>query len=353
MSLVIDADAHFIEPDQLWNDYLEPKYRDVRPRAVQDSQGRRRRLIGGKLLPPIPMPPPKQRARAEGAHDPDARLRDMDKAGIDVMVMYPTTGLYFFGVEDVGLAIALCRAYNDWARDFCARDPKRLLAPAVLPQQDVAAALAEARRAIEEGKLNGVFMRPNPIGGRNLDNPAWEPLWALLEANRVPVVLHEGTTQDVPQVGYDRFENFLYRHMVSHPFEQQMGLLCLIAGGVLERHPGLNVAIVECGVGWVPYWLDRMDDHAIHWGHASAPLALKPSEYFKRQCFVAAEGDERLLRFTVDAIGDDNICFSSDYPHPDHEFDGIVQNIRAMPGLSDQSKVKILGENAARLFSLC
>jgi predicted TIM-barrel fold metal-dependent hydrolase len=67
---------------------------------------------------------------------------------------------------------------------------------------------------------------------------------------------------------------------------------------------------------------------------------------------VAAEGDERLLPFTVGAIGDDNLCFSTDYPHPDHPFYGVVDGLKQMAGLSDESKRKILGANAARLFGL-
>ena len=97
------------------------------------------------------------------------------------------------------------------------------------------------------------------------------------------------------QAGGDRYENFMFRHMLSHPFEQQMGVLSLICGGVLERHPGLRVLIVEAGVGWVPYWLDRMDHHVEKWGFASASLPLTPTEYFQRQCFVSADSDESLL----------------------------------------------------------
>ncbi|HEY3696699.1 amidohydrolase family protein [Phenylobacterium sp.] len=349
---VVDADAHFIEPAETWSaKYLDQRYASAVPRRVVDSRGRTRRMVGDKLLPYIPLPPGKKPERLPGAADPAARLADMDRAGVDVMVIYPTAGLYFFSLEDKDACVAMCRAYNDWAADFCAHDPRRLVAPAVIPQMDVQAAIAEARRGAGIG-LKGAFMRPNPIGGRTLEHPAYEPLWAVLAENNVPVVLHEGTTQDLPQVGLDRYDNFLFRHMVSHPFEQQMGLLSLIMGGVLERHPNLRAMIVECGVGWAPYWLDRMDDHAHHWGHASAPLALKPSEYFKRQVFVGAEGDERLLPFTVEAIGDDNLCFSTDYPHPDHDFDGVVDGLKAMKGLSEESKRKILGANAARLFGL-
>lgn len=349
---VIDADAHFFEPLEMWTDYLDPQFHWARPRKVVDSMGRQRRVMANMMMPYTPLAPGSAPDKLPGSYDPAARLADMDRAGVDTMVIYPTAGLRFFSLDDPAACIALCRAYNDWASDYCGYDRQRLVAPAILPQIDVNASIAEAKRCLDKLQMRGVFMRPNPVGGRLLNHPALEPLWDVLEDYNTPLVLHEGTTQDLGQVGLERYDNFMFRHMVSHPFEQQMGLLELICGGVLERHPRLRVMIVECGVAWAPYWLDRMDDHIHHWGHTSLKLDLLPSEYFKRQVFVAAEGAERLLPFTVDAIGDDNICFSTDYPHPDHPFDGVVAGIKGMKGLSDESKRKILSRNAARLFDI-
>jgi len=350
---VIDADAHFFETAEVWNKHLDPKFHAAMPKLVKDSQGRIRRVIGNEMLPYIPRDPNvKHMDQIAGAFEPKARVADMRRAGVDVMINYPTAGLLFGGVKDLPTLVALCRAYNDWAGAFVSYDPKKLVAPAVVPQLSVDETLAETRRALDTLGLRGIMMRPNPIGGRTLEHPALEPLWDLLEEYKAPLILHEGTTQNLPQVGLDRYENFLFRHMVSHPFEQQMGLLSMICGGVLERHPGLKVLIVECGCAWAPYWLDRMDDHMEHWGFASAPLPLTPTEYFKRQVFIAAEGNERLLPFTVDAIGDDNLCFSTDYPHPDHPFEGVVAGLMEMKGLSETSRRKILSENAARLFNI-
>lgn len=350
---VIDTDGHFDEPQEIWTKYLDPRYHEMAPRFVQDSQGRPRPYVGGQMKPLIPFPPGSSPgSMGAGGSDPKARLSDMDKEGIDVMIMYPTTGLFFFGIEDVDVTVALCRAFNDWAYDFCQAEPKRLIAPVLVPQMDIREALAEVKRGVNELGQRGVMMRPNPIAGRTLDHPAYESLWSLLEELDVPLVLHEGTTQDVPQVGSDRYDNFMFRHMISHAFEQQMGLLSLICGGVLERHPGLRVLIVEAGVGWVPYWLDRMDHHRKEWGFASLPLPLTPTEYFQRQCYVAADSDESLLPFVINAIGDDNLCFSTDYPHPDHAFEGIVAELTTRADLSESSKKKILCDNAARLFRI-
>src|SRR5262249_44338524 len=152
--------------------------------------------------------------------------------GISTMVMYPSMGLHFAGLNRVDLFAALCRAYNRWASDYCKSDSKRLVAPAMVPQLDVYETVKEARRGVVDLGLNGVFMRPNPIRGRTIDHPAWEPLWLLLEELDVPLVLHEGscarsapgTTSNVAQVGQNRYENAMFRHAISHPCEHMMAM---------------------------------------------------------------------------------------------------------------------------------
>jgi predicted TIM-barrel fold metal-dependent hydrolase len=353
-AFVIDADGHFNEPQELFASYLAPEFRWAAPKMVVDNQGRNRSMIGGEMMPFIPQP---KRIIAdgglrEGRTDMAARIRDMDDEGIDVMVIYPTKGVFFYGIKDVAANAALCDAYNRWASDQFSIDPERIIGPCVVPQIDPALAARMAAEALGKPGIKGVMLRPNPIGGRNLDHPAFEPLWNLMEETGSPLILHEGTTMDVPQFGEGRYDNFLYRHAVSHVFEQEAAIMTLIMGGVLERHPKLKVVVAECGVGWAPHWIDRLDDHHEHWGVASIALKEKPSFYFQRQCFIAAEGAEALIPFVVGAMGDDNICFSTDYPHPDHPFKGVVDSIRTMEGVSDESKRKILGLNAARLFNL-
>ena len=352
---VIDADGHFMEPDSIWTKYLEPKYHAVAPKGMYEP-GRYRLSIGGRLSPYLLGPEKSLKGgtkMSKGGYDPRVRLADMDKEGIDAMVMYTTTGLFFFGVDSLDLTVALCRAFNNWAHDFCSVDPKRLIAPAIIPQMDVHASIAELRRAVAELALNGAFLRPNPIGGRTFDHSDWEPFWSVLEELDVPLVLHEGATQDVPQIGNARYENFVYRHMTCHPFEQQMALMSLIGSGVLDRHPNLRVVIVEAGCGWAPYWIERMDHHAEEWGYAlPAKLSMKPSEYFKRQCYISADGEEKMLPEFISCLGDDNLLFSTDYPHPDHPFEGVVAEIADRADLSESSKRKMLGQNAARAFKL-
>lgn len=348
----IDADGHVFEPPDAWTRHLPSRLHSLAPAWRTDNRGRRRQVIGGRMQGYIPMHPDWDTQRRPGGMDSKARLEDMDAEGIAVSVIFPTTGLYFAGIEDPDFQREMCRAYNDWLHEFCAADPSRLVGVAVIPQGDVADAIAEAQRAVGELGFKGAMLRPNPIRGRNLDDPAYEPLWSALEELDAAAAIHEGTTQDVVQVGRDRFDNFMFRHALSHPIEMQIACLSLICGGVLERHPRLRVAFLESGCGWAPYWLERLDEHMEEWGHASMPLPLKPTEYFKRQCFVSAEPDERTLPGVVLDLGDDNLLFASDYPHPDGIFPGVVAALADREDVSEATKAKLLRDNAVRCFGL-
>jgi predicted TIM-barrel fold metal-dependent hydrolase len=266
-------------------------------------------------------------------------------------VLVPTTGLYLSGVDTPDIASALARAYNDWLATYCAAEPARLVHVGVLPQADLRDTVAEARRAVRELGSRALMMRPNPVGGRNLDDPAYDVLWGEIEELGVPVVFHEGTTMNVPQSG-ERFANFGFRHACSHPHEQQYAVLSLTGGGVLERHPGLRALFVEAGCGWLPYWLERLDEHMEEWAYAGAPPPRPPSEYFARQCFITTEPNERGLPHFIDLLGDDIVMWASDYPHPDAIFPGAVDALADRNDLSESSKRKILRANAQRCFGL-
>ena len=272
---VIDADGHVSEPAEMWEQYLPSGYEIYAPRRVRDQAGNPRNEVAGHLLPHIPQAPEwLAPGRPTGGFDPKARLVDMDAEGIERSILFPTTGLFFGGVEDPEIEAVLCRAYNDWLADYRATDPERLVGVAMVSQGDVDAAVAEVRRAATDLGCVGVMVRPNVLHGRNLDHPDYEPLWAAVEELGITLSVHEGTTLNVAQSG-DRFDTFAFRHACSHPHEQQMGLLSLICGGVLERHPGMRVVFLESGCGWVPAWLERLDEHMEHWRHATTPLPAR------------------------------------------------------------------------------
>jgi predicted TIM-barrel fold metal-dependent hydrolase len=348
----IDADGHVQEPADAWERHLAPEWRAYAPRTIRDDQGRVRQVVGGQLEPCIPAPGSGDWEIPSGGHDPVQRLADMDRQGVEKSLLFPTFGLFFAGLERADVQAALCRAYNDWLHEFCGADRGRLVGVALLPQSDLGAALAEARRCVRELGFRGVMMRPNPVRARTLDDPHWEPLWSLLEELGVPLAVHEGTTQDVPQSGRDRFENYALRHVCSHPHEQQIACAGLVMGGALERHPALRVIFLESGCGWLPHWLERMDEHMHAWAHAIAKLPLAPSEYFRRQCFITCDPNERSLASVAALAGEDVIAFATDYPHPDALAGDLVARITERAELSLAAQEKILRRNAERCFGL-
>ena len=348
----IDADGHVQEPADAWQRHLDARFRPYAPRAERDDQGRVRQVVGGELKPCVPSPGNAEWEIPSGGHDPKQRLADMDRQGVERSLLFPTFGLFFAGLERSDVQVALCRAYNDWLHEFCSADAKRLVGIAVVPQRDLGEAIAEARRCVRELGFRGVMMRPNPVLGRSLGDPHWEPLLALLEEEGVPLAVHEGTTQDLPQSGRDRFDNYALRHVCSHPHEQQIACAALVMGGVLERHPGLRVVFLESGCGWLPHWLERMDEHMHGWGHAIAKLPRTPTEYFRRQCFVSCDPNERTLPSVVALAGEDVVLFATDYPHPDALSGDLVGRIADHPELSAGAREKILRTNALRCFGL-
>jgi len=223
----------------------------------------------------------------------------------------------------------------------------------VIPVQDIKAAVEEARRTILELKFKGIFVRPNPVNGRTLDDPYYDPLYQTLQDLGAPLMVHEGSGAYLPTAGADRFPGeWFFTHTVSHPFEQMLASLSLICKGTLDRHPHLQVVFLESGAGWLPYWLWRMDEHYEILPFQVPWLKMKPSDYFRRQCFTSCEPDETRLGEVIDAIGADRVLFASDYPHWDAKLSGSPQAVMDRTDLSFETKRKIMGENAARLLRL-
>jgi predicted TIM-barrel fold metal-dependent hydrolase len=282
-----------------------------------------------------------------------ARLTDMDAEGIDRAVLFPSVGLYFWALDDAEAAVPIARAYNDWLASYCAADPHRLLGAAMLPMQDPEAAAAELRRARLELGFVAAFVRPNPCRGRSLSHPAYEPVWQAAEETGTAVAVHEGSSVIVPTLGSDRPFNPLVLHAVSHAFEAMLAYAQMVAFGVLERHPALRVVFLESGGGWVPFWLERLDEQAESFGDFCPDLRLAPSEYFARQCWVSYEVGERTLPLLAPAIGAARIVWGSDYPHHDATFPGAVDTLRrTMAPMAPDAQSMVLGENAAALYGL-
>jgi len=279
--------------------------------------------------------------------DVPTRLRDMDREGIEVSVLFPTSAFGITQSPEKDYAAAFCRGYNDWIASVCKESP-RLKGIGLVPFQDVPAALAEVNRAITKLGLAGITIASFGLKD-HLGAPIFWPIYEELERLNTPLLVHNSRQGPAGEI---RFDTFLFAHTVARPFETMIDCAALMYGGVAEKFLKLRIAFLECGCGWVPYWMDRMDEE---WEkrQCEAPLLkAKPSEYITHgNWFFAAEPEESTLPYVMDRIGDKKIIFASDYPHWDGMFPYVVSTIRERKDISEESKQKFLGENARRLYA--
>ncbi len=362
---IIDTDAHQMESTGMWRDYIDERFRDRAPER-REHGGRSVLVVEDESLVSegkYPFSTPDflaalakgmerfKRVR-EAGFSAAARLEDMDEQGVDIQILYPTVGGQLLGREfrDPELLAACCRAYNDWSAEYCAADPERLRWAAMLPRQAVDLAVEEARRAAELG-CRGYYVRPNPVAGRNLYHPEHDPLWAEIERLGRPICLHDSGSPHLPSYG-DRMETHTTGHIIAHPFEAMVAMMSLIWYGVSERFPALRIVHVEADAGWLPYLLQRMEQHWQFSRNAEHPdLKQRPTAYFLRNVSVACRGDELTLRHVLELTGDENILFNTDYPHPDGTWPFGLTALEEQV-IPESSRRKIFWENGARVFNL-
>jgi predicted TIM-barrel fold metal-dependent hydrolase len=141
-------------------------------------------------------------------------------------------------------------------------------------------------------------------------------------------------------------------HTFNQPLAIQFCTVSLCGGGVLERHPSLRVALLEGNCSWAPWLLDRLDEHYEWTGwYEGGDLRMKPSAYFRRLCFLGVEAEEATATHYLEWFGDDNLVFSTDYPHGDSQYPHAVDTFDTLP-LPEASKVKICGPNWERLYKI-
>lgn len=353
---IIDADSHVYEPPDMWARYLEPAFKSFAPSPDMKIKGEE---IAYKISDRVCLEGNKQIAQAHpisilSGFNSESHVRAMQQMGVDIAFIYPTYGLWLLAVDAMApqLAGGFTRAYNNWLRDFCSYNPQQLRAVGAINCHAPEEMVPELRRIAEFGWC-AVYLRPNPVKGRLLSDPAYEAFWTECEALGIAVSLHEGTHSRLPTTGADRFHTRFALHACSHPTEQMMALLALIEGGVLDRHPQLRVGFLESGCGWLPYWLWRLDEEykELHW-EVKDNVKMKPSEYFRRQCFIAIEPSEPYLAEIIQYIGSDNLIFGSDYPHMDHKPDVVEKAVALQEQLSQETVQKILWDNPARFYGL-
>ena len=365
---VIDADAHVIETAATFADpYWDPALADRRPRVLDlgprfawliddvvypKTRGRGAARVGGPAAHEG-RPSAFEASKPDGIEsitlsDVDARCRQMDAEGIDVQVIFPSMFLRGQLAEDSRLQSALCRSYNAWIADVCARRPDRLTWVGVVNLRDVPDAIAELRRCRERDGAGVMIL--GAAGDKHLHHPDVLPFFAAAEELDMPVAVHAGRPRNELADLFDTpFEQIVLPFTVS----MLMGFVDVVAGGLLDRFERLRIAFLEAGCQWLPFLVDRMDHYAemaLQRRFTDYRARELPSSYLRRgNVFVSCEVDDRLLPQVIEQFGEDLLIFASDIPHGDREYDA-VKDLRKRGDVSERAKDKILADNARRFY---
>jgi uncharacterized protein len=334
---VVDADGHILETAAELLKHLEAPH-NIPGRAVPLLQDTWNRSLGGRM--------------GIETYDAETWNKDMDKENIDVAVMFPTWMLGIGRIREVDYATAMCRAYNTWLAGECRKLKGRMRGVAVLPILDVSAAVTELRRCVTELGFVGAMLAAHGHG-KNFGDPGFHPLFA--EAERLDCAIGIHSSAGGVAAGEDRFNQFISMHTVAHPLEQMIHLTGIMFGGIPELFPRLRIAFLEAGIGWFPYWMERMDEEFEKRGDVEAPLLKrKPSEYMRGgQIYYSFEPEERTLPYVINEwLGEDLIMYASDYPHWDAMIGRSAAYVMDRKDLSEGQKRKLLGANARTFFRL-
>jgi predicted TIM-barrel fold metal-dependent hydrolase len=364
---VIDADGHITEPELVWTEYTTADMRDRVLQVVTENghsslqvEGHSRGDQGpGPAEACIPggMEPGKNLTWADilpGGYDPRARLDVLDEEGIDKALFFPSIHLLWGDIRDVDVSVETCRAYNNWMSDFCKTNPDRLFGMGIIPMQDPDCAAAETARMAELG-LRGVVIRPERFNGLALYDERCDRIWETAQADDIAIGIHGSFGSRMKGFSSDRYaDNIFYDHMIAHPFGQMAVMMDVIAGGVLDRFENLRVGFFESGLGWIPYWIDRLDEHFEVMGHHTPWLKRRPSETFQAQCFVSMEADEEKgLRWMSEKGLLDTVLWGSDYPHFDSTYPGAYTEAQAtFDAVGEDVAGKVVLANAQRFMGL-
>jgi len=366
---IVDADGHVCEPADLWERNLPERFRDrgIRLRWneatgydecwVEDGMATDRGLVGlgnaGESYVDFGKGRHYESLNPAG-FDPDERVKVLDSEGIDLSVMYPGLGLKLGGIKDPELAVHSCSVYSDWIAEFCSAAPDRLKGAGALPMQDPAEAALEVHRICDRGLVAG-FCRPNPYNDRPFHHPVYDPVWDALEETGLALGLHIAGMPDMP--GASRQMMHLMapgtHHALIPVIDQMVTLSNLVYGGVLERHPGLKVAVLESGGGWIAHWMDRLNEFEESYSWAAAPMSVNAEAYFRRQCWISFDPGERTAGALAPISGGDRFIWASDFPHNDAKYPGVVEELVEQNGhLPDAERTGLFGLNALEMYGL-
>jgi predicted TIM-barrel fold metal-dependent hydrolase len=355
--LMISADCHCQEPAGLWHKYLPEEYQKRLPRIEVDLNGvkwviaegmQRSRLLDSHLAG-------EDKLRNASGADPLERMKDHRRDGVDAEIIFPNRGLSMWATPDAKFGAAQCRIWNDWAWDTFGKYNDFMSPIAAIMTADVELAIDEIKRVASLG-FRGVNLPCKPIyGGHDARHPnynmsLYDKMWEVIQDYDIAITFHISTGRDPRAARKDGGAVINYVAHALAPTVEPMAALC--SSGVLERFPKLRFALIECGIGWVPWALEAMDEaYRKHHMWALPKLKKLPSDYFREHGAASFQDDPIGLELAVNHNLVANFLWANDYPHHEGSWPHSAQSIeRQMPHLSDQQRAEILGLNAARIF---
>jgi predicted TIM-barrel fold metal-dependent hydrolase len=380
---VIDADTHFTEPPDLWTSRAPAAYKD-RVLHIEERNGVPTWVVDGVELGfakgggvvdhdggKIPFLDSADKGMDwvhPGAWDVNARLAVMDECGIHAQVLFPNAvGLgghrLNTEVKDEALRLLCVEIYNDAMAQIQEESNRRFLPMPVMPAWDVDKCVKETERCAGLG-LRGINMTSDPqdLGSPDLANRGWDPFWEVCADLHMPVHFHIGSSN----TAMDFYGNYFWESQDEYVKPAIGGAMLFlnsarvvintVFAGIFDRFPALQMVAVESGVGWVPFILETMNYELLENApqHA-AELSKLPSEYFRSNWhatfwFEEHQGDVQGL---LDKVGDDRVLFETDFPHPTCLYPSPLETVAdKMRALRPETRRRVMGENAARLYRL-
>jgi predicted TIM-barrel fold metal-dependent hydrolase len=388
---IVSVDDHVVEPPHLWQKWLPEKLRDRGPRIERHGLGELK-FVGGTsyqvtfdesgpqadcwvyedLVVPhkrhvaavgferddMSLSPITYDEMRPGCYDPTERLADMDINWVEASLSFPTfprfCGQTFLEAKDRELALACVYAYNDWMHEeWCGDSGGRLIPLPIIPLWDADLAAAEVRRNAARGAHAVCFSEiPPNLGLPSVHTGYWDPFFAACAETQTVVCMHIGSSSKMPATSSDAPAAV----QATLSFGNAMGSLAdFLFSGVLVRFPELRIAYSEGQIGWIPYILERADDVWLEhraWGGVRDIVPEPPSTYYYRQVYGCFFRDHHGI-VSLDAVGEDNTTFETDYPHTDSTWPHTKEVAEKMfTGLDDSVIYKLVRGNAIRMLSL-
>ncbi len=278
------------------------------------------------------------------------RIADMNEEGTDVHMMVPDIAIGVALLGDPSLELGLIRAYHRMIHDIATANPGRFKALIAVSGSDVEASVAEIHRWGNERWAAGIL--PFPGLSQPIDHPRMEPIWAAAASSGLGAVHHSMTWVPPYFPGYkDMDDNRFLARLCSHPWGAMKMVASFIGSGIMDRYP-IKLAVLESGVGWIPFWTRRMDVNAAYVGF-TADLQHKMSHYISSGRFFASidmTEDEDIVQMVRDFLGDDIVMYASDYPHAECKFPNSPAVVAQWESLGPQAAPKFFWNNAVRFF---